>query len=109
MRLLPPFAALEPEVLNPETPGTVSESATALDIVRAAYRGDTSITSKQLRAAIAALPFEHPKLAVVAAVSSGRDFSALMEAARRRSDAAKLIELRPRPGDGQATDDVEQS
>jgi hypothetical protein len=35
----------------------VSSRPTSLDVVRAAYLGDTRITNKQLRAAIAALPF----------------------------------------------------
>lgn len=46
-----------PPLLPPETK--------ALDIVSLAYRGDDRITSKMLRAAIAALPFEQPKLTVI--------------------------------------------
>jgi hypothetical protein len=40
----------------------------------------------------AALPFEHPKLAVVASVGDGRGFAAQLEAALKRS--GKLIEGR---------------
>jgi hypothetical protein len=48
-----------------------------------------------MKAAIAALPFEHPTLAVTALVDGGNDWAARIERARLRS--AKVIELRPAP------------
>jgi hypothetical protein len=68
---------------------------TSLDIVRAAYLGDDRITNKQLRAAIAALPHEHPKFAVISQPGSGRDFAAQLEAARKRSGRPPMIEHLP--------------
>jgi hypothetical protein len=44
---------------------------------------------------VAALPFEHPKLAVTALVDGGADFAARLELARARS--ARVIEGRVEP------------
>lgn len=48
----------------------------------------------RMRAAIAAIPFETPKLAVTAQVSEN-DFAALLDARIKRHEQAKLIEHQP--------------
>jgi hypothetical protein len=50
---------------------------------------------RRMKAAIAALPFENPKLAVTALVDGGNHWAARIERARLRS--AKVIEPRPAP------------
>ena len=44
--------------------------------------------NRRMRAAVAALPFEHPKFAVIQTMSNSRDFAAQLEAARKRSAGA---------------------
>jgi hypothetical protein len=43
---------------------------------------------------VAALPFEHPKLAVTA-ITTPEDFAARLDAAIERANKAKLIEAKP--------------
>jgi hypothetical protein len=85
------------EVLDRIEPGEpepimLGPSATSLDLLQAVYRDPRQPISRRLRAGIAALPFEHPKLAVTAVVST-EGFAAKLEAARGR--AARVIEYRP--------------
>jgi hypothetical protein len=71
-----------------------------LDFLQAVYRCPDQPLSVRMKAAIAALPFEHPKLAVTAVIEGGADFAARLERAVGRS--AKVLELRrsdqPAPG-----------
>jgi hypothetical protein len=52
--------------------------------LQAIYRSPYEPISRRLRAAIAALPFEHPKLAVVARIGGNVGFGEQLEAAMRR-------------------------
>lgn len=70
----------------------VPAGATSLDFLQAIYRNPTQSTSRRMRAAIAALPFEHPKLAVTATLGDVESFAARLEAARQR--AAKVVTFR---------------
>jgi hypothetical protein len=63
------------------------EGNTSLDLLQAVYRSADQPMHRRMRAAIAALPFEHPKLAVTAVVST-EGFAARLEAARERSAKA---------------------
>jgi hypothetical protein len=77
------------EVMEPEASPALLE-ADAKEVLMRAVRGDPSITGKQMRAAIALLPFLYPKLAV-ADHSYGRKqdgFAGNLEAARSRSARA---------------------
>jgi hypothetical protein len=68
--------------------------ASSLDLLCAVYRDPTKPLSVRMRAAIAALPFEHPKLAVTAMLN-GENFAAEIEAAMVRSGKALVIQAQP--------------
>jgi hypothetical protein len=71
------------------------EGATSLDFLQAIYRDPRQPIQRRMRAAVAALPFECPKLAVTAVIEGGADFAARLERACSRS--AKVIEARAEP------------
>jgi hypothetical protein len=67
----------------------VPANATPLDFLQAIYRSPSQPLERRMRAAIEALPFVHPKLAVTALVDGGDAFAAALERAIKRS--GKLI------------------
>ena len=68
----------------------VAPEATPLDFLRAVYMNAELPLSMRMRAAIACLPFETPKLSVVANVES-RDFADRLEKAIARSGVRPLL------------------
>ena len=58
------------------------------------YRNPAMPLPTRMRAAIAALPFEHPKLAVIANIPGG-NLSAQLEAAIARSGKSVVIDAKP--------------
>jgi hypothetical protein len=60
------------------------EAETSLEFLQAIYRSPYEPVSRRMRAAIAALPFEHPKLAVVARIGAGIGLGDRLEEAMRR-------------------------
>jgi len=77
MQLLPDLS--EPEARTP------IEATSSLELLRSVYSDPGQPITRRLRAAIAALPFEHPKLAVVASMHANEGFAAQLEAAIARS------------------------
>jgi hypothetical protein len=61
-------------------------------LLQAVYRSADQPLSVRMRAAMAALPYEHPKLAVTAVLDGTEDLGARLSRAIQRS--AKVIELR---------------
>src|ERR1700688_1972461 len=79
----------------------VGEPASALDYVQDVYKGRRSADPWRMRAAMAALPFETPKLAVTTNISN-ENFSAMLDRAIARSqgsgrNAPAQIELSAEP------------
>ncbi|MGB8068960.1 MAG: hypothetical protein WCF38_14905, partial [Pseudolabrys sp.] len=75
----------------------VAPDGTSLDLLRAIYRRADLPLSTRMRAATAALPHEHPKLAVTTVVNAG-DFADQLERAVERSrmvEAKPFIETKP--------------
>ena len=66
----------------------------SLDLLRAVYRNNQLPLTTRMRAAIAALPFEVPKLAVTAVVSE-QDFATVLDRRLKRIEEMKLIEAKP--------------
>ena len=62
----------------------ISANATSLELLQQVYRNHSLPLSTRMRAAATALPFEHPKLSVIASFD-GEDFADRMERATRRS------------------------
>jgi hypothetical protein len=63
----------------------------ALEFLQATYRDPTQSLHTRMRAAIAALPFESPKLQATAIIGMGLDFSIRLERAVKRSDSVRLL------------------
>jgi hypothetical protein len=77
----------EPDKVN------VRSRATPLEFLQAVYRNEGIPLSVRMKAAIEALPFAHPKLAVTA-MFDGNDFAHALEQAAARSRA---VMQRPQP------------
>jgi len=75
-----------------EQPIKFPENGTSLDLLRAVYRNPDVALMTRMRAAIAALQFEHPKLAVTAMVNEG-DLADQLDRAIQAS--RKIIEAKP--------------
>src|SRR5262245_10931959 len=60
-------------------------NATSLKLLQKVYRSPAIALATRIRAAMAALQFEHPKLAVVATVDGNNDFAAKLDQALERS------------------------
>src|SRR5262245_46341095 len=70
-------------------------NGTSLNLLQTIYRSSAIPLSTRLRAAIAAIQFEHPKLAVTANVEAG-DFADQLEIAIERSrEVSPMIEAKP--------------
>jgi hypothetical protein len=74
---------------------TLPADATSLHFMQAVYRDSRQPMPRRMRAAVAALPFEHPKLAVT--VDASRAFAAQMEAMQRARGMSPVIDAKPLP------------
>ena len=85
----------------------IKQEATSLDLLQAVYRNPDVPLSVRMRAAGMAIPYEFPKLSVVASVNDPAAFADRLEAAIRRSginprviEQQRTIEHQPtQPGD----------
>jgi hypothetical protein len=79
------------------------KQTTPLEFLQAVYRNEAVPLAVRMKAAVEALPFVHPKLAVTAVVQ-GEDFAALLDERLKRIEHAKVIN-----GPSQADDDAAQA
>jgi hypothetical protein len=80
--------------------GTVveDEPANALDYLQDVYRGRRVAEPWRMRAAIAALQFETPRLGVIATTNlNSADFAALLDRAIERSNGVREVKALPKP------------
>ena len=103
----PSFA--DPANLEPKTDEAieVAPDGTSLDLLRAIYRRVDLPLSTRMRAATAALPHEHPKLAVTTVVNAG-DFADQLERAVERSRMT-MIEATANVSDSVSSNNVSSS
>jgi hypothetical protein len=97
MKLLDDPIELERPVID------IGPNGTSLDLLQAIYRDTSFPVSIRKSAAIACLPFEHPRLAVTA-VLSDQSLAARLERAVERSDRVrsqmKVIEVKATASEG---------
>ncbi len=75
-----------------------TEPANALEYVQDIYKGRRPIDPWRFRAAMAALPFESPKLAVTALLANGEDFAAMLDRAiERRGKGREIKQIEAEP------------
>ena len=85
----------DPYALTEPVDSEVDEPASALDYLQDVYRGRRVAEHSRMRAAMAALPFESPKLTATAVSSmDGEHFAAMLERAINRSRAPLVIDHR---------------
>jgi hypothetical protein len=70
------------------------EGVTSLHFMQAIYRDPRQPMQRRIRAAQAALPFEHPKLSATYAVDGSRDFAAEMKEIARRSGRSNVLDAK---------------
>jgi hypothetical protein len=70
-------------------------NATSLKFLQMIYRSPSVPLSTRMRAAIAAIQFEHPKLAITANVESGDFAFRLDQAVERSRKVSPMIEAKP--------------
>ena len=75
-------------------------NGTSLNLLQAIYRSSAIPLMTRMRAAIAAIQFEHPKLAVMATID-GKDFGDQLERALKRS--SEVIDAAPAPIESKPT------
>ncbi len=95
---LPSFANSANLVVEEEPkPTPMPKDIRALQLLQMEYRGEIELTHHRRRAAIECLPFETPKLGVVATTTmNADDFATLLDKAIARS-GMKQIEATPAP------------
>jgi hypothetical protein len=74
----------------------IDQELDALSYLQAVYQGKIIAEPPRMRAAIEALPFERPRLAVTANVD-GKDFAKRMEQIMDERGLSPFIDARPKP------------
>ena len=81
------------EFFDAEPPLAFGANGTSLQFLQAIYRSAEQPMVRQMKAAIAALPFEHPKLSATLAVQADDSWAAKLQAAIARSNGAEAYRL----------------
>jgi hypothetical protein len=95
------------EFFDAEPPLPFGANGTSLQFLQAIYRSSEQPMIRRMKAAIAALPFEHPKLSATLAVQADDSWAAKLQGAiarSRQADAYRLIQAAPSAANGQAED-----
>src|SRR5215510_16174706 len=73
------------------------EPITALQLLQSVYQKPTVGLTTRMRAAMACLPFEAPKLAVTALIDNERDFAAVLDRRLKRIEEMKTNAIEATP------------
>ena len=73
------------------------EPVNALQLLQNVYRNPTVGMTTRMRAAMACLPFEAPKLAVTALIDNERDFAAVLDRRLKRIEEMKTNAIEATP------------
>src|SRR6516164_4608009 len=84
-----------PPIESKEGEEVVSFNGSALDYLQSVYRDPTREPYVRMRAAIAAISFESPKLQATATLQLGLDFATKLDRAVLRSAKVKLVASAP--------------
>ena len=94
----PNFAKLNEPLVELEPVIDIGPDGRSLDLLQSIYRNTSLPLSTRRNAAVAALPFEFPKLAVTALVPPDQDFAALLDQRLQRINKMKLVNAKPDEG-----------
>jgi hypothetical protein len=86
--------------MNDESVVLTGTGVTPVEFLEAVYMNPDLPLTVRIKAAVEALPYVHPKLAMVATANANGDFGAMLERAIAASNAVrkpKLIEAKPEP------------
>src|SRR5690349_6671065 len=90
--IAPTFARAVSNAVDEQEVIELAPGETSLDFLQAIYRSVKQPMSRRLRAAIEALPHEHPRLGAIATTSMhGQDFASLLERAIERSSKEREL------------------
>ena len=99
------------EFFDAEPPLPFGANGTSLQFLQAIYRSSEQPMIRRMKAAIAALPFEHPKLSATLAVQADDSWAAKLQGAiarSRQADAYRLIQAAPSAANGAAVHETAQ-
>jgi hypothetical protein len=90
--IAPTFARAVSSTVDEQEVIELAPGETSLDFLQRIYRSAKQPMSRRLRAAIEALPHEHPRLGAVAIGSmNGQDFASMLERAIERSGKGREV------------------
>jgi hypothetical protein len=82
------------------SPVRMDAPISALEYLQSVYRNPSEPEGRRLRAAMAALQFESPRLGVIATTNmSDRDFARLLDRAIERANGVREVKALPSPGE----------
>ena len=99
----PDFVRISPRSIGEDDPLRLGPNAMSLEGLQAIYRNPALPLTTRMRAMMAAVPYESPKLIATAIVNEG-SFAELLDQRLKRIEQMKLIEAKPTNENGGSVD-----
>ena len=99
----PDFVKVAPRSVEDDDPLKLEPNAMSLEGLQAIYRNPALPLTTRMRAMMAAVPYESPKLIATAIVNEG-SFAELLDQRLKRIEQMKLIEAKPTNENGGSVD-----